>query len=395
MSKNEKIKIVIAPDSFKECLSSMLVAKAIAKGIQEEQKEAELILAPMADGGEGTLSCILNACQGEIHRCIVHDPLRKPIQAVFGIIKNNQNNQIAIIEMAESSGLSKIPLKERDPLQTTTLGTGELILEALNLGCREFIIGLGGSGTIDGGMGALGALGVQFIDQNGKILDPIGSNLSSVYTINTESLDPRLLNCQFTLAHDVNSPLIGKNGTVLYAAQKGASPFQIQELEKSFEHYAAVLKKHSRNPRYIYSKSNKEMGDIPGTGAAGGLAAGLFAFLNAELVPGASVIIKLIELEDKIKTADLVITGEGQMDSQTLAGKVPFAIATLAKKYQVPVIAIVGKKGEGCEKMLEAGIQKIYSITEIASSEEEAKQNVEFLLTQISGIIAKDYSNSV
>lgn len=343
------MKIVIAPDSYKGSLTASEVATVIQQGFHAIFPNAEYIKAPMADGGEGTLDCFLMGSKAELHSATIHDPLGNKIKTSFGILSENTT---ALIEMAKASGISLVPLEQRDPLQTSTLGTGELILKALKKGCRRFIIGLGGSATCDGGMGALHALGIRFKNNQGDDLKPCGASLEQIDSIVLTHLDPRLSDCDFILAHDVNSPFLGLEGALMYAPQKGATPEQVEILHKAFEHYAWVLSKYTE----------KDIRNTPGTGAAGGLAAGLYAFLNATLKPGAEVVCEAIHLHEKMQNANLVITGEGQMDGQTVKGKTPIAVARMAKELDIPVIAIAAKLGKGYGDVYEQGIDAVFSI---------------------------------
>lgn len=370
------MKIVIAPNAFKESATAIQVSKAIGDGFKNVFPNADIILVPMADGGEGTLATLLYGAQlGQPVTTGVTDPLGNTIQASYGIL-----NKTAIIEMAQASGLALVPAALRNPLKTSTKGTGELIIHALNQGCRRFIMTLGGSATCDGGMGALAALGIEFYDKSNKLLEPCGASLDKISTVNTKHLDPRVVESEFILAHDVNNALVGSKGALMYAPQKGATSMQLETLKLGFEHFATCLQKHIQDPH---------IGILPGTGAAGGLAAGLFVFLKAKLIPGAEALIDILNLSETIRGADLVITGEGQIDAQTLYGKAPIAIAQLAQSQNIPAIAIVGNIGKDYEAIHASGIQAVFSITDGPRTEDYCKENVSALLTQASMNIAR------
>lgn len=372
------MKILIAPDSFKESLSAIEVAEAIKQGFQSILPKAKIILTPMTDGGEGTLDCLLYQQANQkkslqVQETVINDPLGKKIKAKY-LIQHNT----AIIETAKASGLGLIPPSCRNPLKASTLGTGELITHALNQGCHRFIIGLGGSGTCDAGMGALSALGIQFYAKNGNLLTPNGANLGQIAQIDTRHLDKRFSKAEFILAHDVNNPFLGPKGAILYAPQKGADATQIETLNAGFKHFVSCLQ-----------TDIPHIGTIPGTGAAGGLGLGLFAFLNAKFIPGAKFIIDTLHLAETMPHVDLVITGEGQIDAQTLYGKTPIAIAQLAKSYNIPVIAIVGKIGKGYKAIYEAGITAVFSICDGPRSDDFCRTHAKILIEQLSVNIAK------
>ena len=369
------MKIIIAPDSFKESLGATEIAKAIAKGFRSVFPKATIVLAPMADGGEGTIECIAHHQNAKIRELFITDPLGNKIPSSYAICNNT-----AIIEIAKASGLALISPSLRNPLKTSSIGTGELIVDALTQGCRRFIIGIGGSVTCDAGMGALSALGVIFYDKAGKQLEPCGGNLRKIVDIHTEHLDPRTLASEWILAHDVNNPLLGPTGALLYAPQKGATSLDLPILHEGFERFVQCVQNNTQH---------KTIGTLPGGGAAGGLAAGLFAFLKAKLIPGAEVLIDAIQLSDTMKGADLVITGEGQMDEQTIYGKTPIAVAQLAKSHGIPVIGIVGKLGDGYEAVYEKGINAVFSIADGPRTYEFCQTHVKTLLTDTSINIAK------
>lgn len=351
------MKYVIAPNAYKGSLSAFEAAIAIQEGLQTQFPEAEYIQIPLADGGTGTLDILLHYLPGQIYSTLITAPLGNRKDARFGIINDSKT---AIIEIAEASGLHLVCESSRNPLKTTSYGTGELILAALNEGCRSFIIGLGGSATCDGGMGALKALGLQFKDAFGQDIEMMGEGMLKLNHIITEHLDPRLADSHFILAHDVDSPLLGLSGALRYTPQKGGNSESIEELHKGLEQYAFV----------VQNTVQKNISTLSGTGAAGGLAAGLYGFLNAKLTLGSHLIMNSAKFSEKIKEATLIITGEGQLDAQTLHGKTPFAVAQEAKKNHIPVIGIVGRLGLGFESMYECGMDALFTIINHGPKEE-------------------------
>jgi len=346
------MKIVVAPNSFKGSLTALEVSDAIEKGIREVFPEAEIIKIPMADGGDGTVECLVNATGGEILREKIIGPLGNEILAHYGILGDKKT---AVIEMAAASGLTLVPENKRNPLMTTTYGTGQLIKAALNQGCRKMIIGIGGSATNDGGAGMVQALGVKLLDQEGKEVGFGGGELKKIVKIDTSCMDNRLSDLKVLVASDVNNPLCGPQGASrIYGPQKGATPETIEELDESLAYFAELIKRDL----------NKDVKDIPGAGAAGGLGASLMAFLNAELRPGIEIMIEAVKLEQAIKDADLVITGEGKIDSQTIYGKAPIGVAKIAKKYNVPVVAVAAIIEEDSRIFQSYGIDTLIKVSE-------------------------------
>ncbi|MCG2821421.1 MAG: glycerate kinase, partial [Candidatus Atribacteria bacterium] len=322
------MKIVVAPDSFKGSLTAIEVSDAIEQGIREVFPGAEIVKIPMADGGEGTVQCLINAVGGEILREKVTDPLGGEVLAHYGILGDKKT---AVIEMAEASGLTLVPENKRNPLITTTYGTGQLIKAALNQGCRKMIIGIGGSATNDGGAGMVQALDVRLLDKQDKEIGFGGAELMNIHHIDISQMDQRISKLEILVASDVKNPLCGHSGaTRIYGPQKGATEEMMVILEEALARFAHIINK----------ALHKDVKDIPGAGAAGGLGAGLMAFLDAKLKPGIEIIIEAVKLEEAMKDADLVITGEGKIDIQTIYGKVPVGVAKIAKKYHVPVMAI-------------------------------------------------------
>ncbi|MDP9750736.1 glycerate kinase [Thermoanaerobacter pentosaceus] len=361
------MKILIVPDKFKESLSALKVADSIEKGILKVFPKVGIEKVPMADGGEGTVESLVNATGGKIIKTNVKDPLFRDIESFYGILGDGET---AVIEMAAASGLYLLKDYERNPMITTTYGTGQLIKDALDKGCRNFIIAVGGSATNDGGAGMATALGVKFYDKDGREIGLGGGALSKIYSIDTSNLDYRLKECRFIVACDVANPLIGENGASrVYGLQKGATKEMVKVLDKNLEHYGKLLEKYF----------NKRIIDVPGSGAAGGLGAGLMAFLNAQLKSGIEIIIEALKLEEKIKEADIVISGEGKVDFQTAFGKTISGIAKLCKKHNKPLIVIAGTV-EDIEKLYEIGVSSVFSIMEKPMSLEDAIKNAPTLL---------------
>lgn len=355
-------KIIIAPDSFKGSMSAKEVCDAIEKGIKNVLKDVEIEKIPMADGGEGTVETLVDATNGRIVNVNVLDPLGNEVNSYFGILGDGKTG---VIEMALASGLPMIPRDKKNPLLTTTYGTGQLIKAALDNGCRELIIGIGGSATNDGGVGMAQALGAQFLDREGQEIGFGGGNLNNIDRINLEGLDERLNECKFLVACDVDNPLCGPKGASnVFGPQKGATQEMVKILDANLDHLAAIIKRDI----------DKDVKEEPGAGAAGGLGAGLMAFCNAQLKKGIDIIIETTKLQEKIAGADLVITGEGQMDFQTAHGKTPYGVAKVAKKFNLPVVALVGSIGQGADVLHEKGIDVIFSIVEGPMSLEDCIQ---------------------
>lgn len=365
------MKIVLAPDSYKGSMTAQQACEAMAAGIRKVKPEAEIVQVPMADGGEGTVQSLVDATGGRIYTANVQNPLGKSIAAKYGILGDKET---AVIEMAEASGLCLLTPQERNPLLTGTYGTGELILHALEQGCRKFILGIGGSATNDGGMGMAQALGARFLDHEGRELPAGGGNLGKLARIETGLLDPRIYECSFTVACDVVNPLCGPTGaSFIFGPQKGASVEMTAILDHNLAHYADLVK--------IYL--GKAVKDIPGAGAAGGLGAGMLAFLGAELKSGVDIVIEAVRLAEKLAGAKLVFTGEGQCDYQTINGKVPFGVAKEAQKRSVPCIVIAGSIGRGAEILYDYGVTSIFSLPDGPMSLEQAFAGAEKLLGNI------------
>lgn len=357
------MKIVIAVDSFKGCLSSSSIANAVEEGIQNTLPGCEMIKVPIADGGEGTVDALVDATQGKIITIPVHNPLMQPIQASYGMTGDGQT---AIIEMSAASGLDLIPLRPGNVMDTTTYGTGEMIADAIERGCRNFIIGVGGSATNDAGTGMMQALGVRFTDEMGNEVEKGGKSLSSIRHIDTQNQLSELQDCTFHIATDVTNPFYGPQGAAcIFGPQKGGNEEQIKALDKGMKHLAEL----------IFETTGKEIGHLPGAGAGGGMGGGCVTFLQANISPGIELIMDYLHFDEIIRGAGLVITGEGKMDRQTLFGKVPVGIARAAASQQIPVIAITGQLDITADKELrEAGLSAIFPIHPAPISLEKAMQ---------------------
>ena len=343
-------KYVVAPDSFKESMTAKEVCDAMEKGIKKADSAAEVIKVPMADGGEGTVDSLVDATNGQRVIVEVTGPLGNKISAYYGILGNGTT---AVIEMAKASGLEIVEKKKRNPMITTTFGTGELIRHALDHNVKEIIIGLGGSSTNDGGSGMAQALGAKLLDQNNHQISFGGGNLNKLDKIDISNLDSRLQDVKIILASDVTKPLIGKDGASrVFGPQKGATPEMVEKLENNLQHYAKIIKRDL----------NKDVASVSGAGAAGGLGAGLMAFTTCKMRQGVDIAIEVTKLEEKVKSADYVFTGEGGTDFQTKFGKTPYGVAKLGKKYHKPVISLAGYLGEGIDSLYSEGFTAIFGI---------------------------------
>ncbi|MUT68278.1 glycerate kinase [Paenibacillus sp. NEAU-GSW1] len=374
--------IVIAPDKFKGSLSAQQVGQALARGVRKACPDSGVTVIPMADGGEGTMECLVDAAQGRVMRVPVQDPLGRAIEAGFGLLDNGAGIT-CVIEMAKASGLYLLKRHERNPLLTTTYGVGQLMKAALDTGCRRFIMALGGSATNDGGAGMLQALGAQLLDADGQQIGYGGGSLSDLASIGLESMDPRLAECQFTVACDVDNPFVGSNGaSAVFGPQKGATPEMARQLDCNLRHFADL----------IHEATGIAIHDVPGAGAAGGLSGGIMAFLRGELASGVSIVAGVTKLEEAIQGADLVITGEGQVDRQTAQGKAPCGVARIAKAYGIPVIVVAGSIGEGIDALYEQGVSAVVSIVNRPMSLEEAVEQSEPLLEQAGEQVMRIFS---
>lgn len=373
------MKIVIAPDSFKGSVSAKDAAQSIKNGIIKVYKDINVVCIPMADGGEGTVQPMVDATGGKIIKTRVHGPMFREVDAFYGILGDGKT---AVIEMAAASGLPLVSDDQKDPMTASTYGTGELIKHALDKGCDKIIMGVGGSATNDGGQGMAKALGVVFLDKQGNDIGYGGGSLDKLFSIDISGIDKRIKNCEVILACDVENPLCGPTGaTYVFGPQKGAKDGVLEILDKNLEHYAGVIK----------STLNVDIKDYPGAGAAGGLGGGALAFLNANMRKGVEIVIEMVRLDEHVKDADLVITGEGMMDFQTQFGKTPFGVAKTAKKHGVPVVALVGKIGKGANALYDLGIDSIFSIVDGPMSLEDAMANGEKLLEDTAERVMRFY----
>ncbi|EKK5570067.1 glycerate kinase [Morganella morganii] len=374
------MKIVIAPDSFKESLTALQVADAAEAGFRTVFPDAQYIKLPMADGGEGTVVSIIEATQGKLKETDVTAPLGNKVTGFYGL---SGDGKTAIIEMAAASGLHLVPPAQRDPRVTTTFGTGELILAALDDGAEKIILGIGGSATNDGGAGMMQALGVVFRDKQGNSLPFGGSALAKLASVDLAGLDPRLAKTEFVVACDVNNPLCGPKGaSATFGPQKGATPAMVSELDEALRHYGEVIE----------SLTGKSLSGIAGAGAAGGMGVPLMAWLDARMQPGIDMVIETLDLHNVVKDADLVITGEGRMDSQTIQGKTPAGVAKAAKARGIPVIALVGGMSDDYAVVHEHGIDAVFSvIPRICTLDEalaQAAVNIEVTARNIAAVLA-------
>jgi len=363
------MKIVVAPDSFKESLSAPKVSTAIAAGIRRAIPHAQVLCVPMADGGEGTVDAILSATQSERRITCVEDALGRPIEAAWAWLPGN----IAVIEMATAAGLESIKAVERDALRASSYGVGQLIKVALDAGAKHIVLGLGGSATNDGGAGMLQALGLRLLDKSGKELPRGGAALADLARLDSQNLDIRLNEIKVTIASDVDNPLCGVQGaSAIFGPQKGANPEQVIQLDTALSHFADL----------VSMLTGKDKRSDKGSGAAGGLGFAAHSFMNATFRPGVQVVAEIGGLEHALEGAALVITGEGRMDSQTLHGKTPMGVAQIASQAQIPVIAIVGSLGNGYKALYSVGIQAAFSLVNGPISLTDALANAAQLIEE-------------
>ncbi len=355
--------IVLAPDSFKESMTAKEVCVAMERGIKKVNSNIQCIHVPMADGGEGTMQSLIDATGGEVYSLEVVGPLGNKVKAEYGILGNGE---IGVLEMASASGIHLVSLEERNPLITTTYGTGELIKACLDRGVKKLLIGIGGSATNDGGVGVIQALGGRLLDKEGNELGFGGGELEKLDRIDLTNFDRRLKDVVIEVACDVSNPLCGENGaSYIFGPQKGASVEMIKILDNNLKHYAKVIKE----------QFGKDVLEIAGAGAAGGLGAGLMVFLNGNLKKGIEIVIEYSGLEKKVKNCDMVWTGEGSIDFQTQYGKTPLGVATVAKKYNKPVVALAGRVGDDIDILYEKGIDSIFGIMRGVTTIDEALKN--------------------
>jgi glycerate kinase len=371
------MRIAIAPDSFKECASAARVAEAIAAGVRRAVPDAELDLIPVADGGEGTVEALVKATGGQIVELRATGPLGTPLDAFYGILGDGKT---AVIETAAASGLHRVPRDQRDPRITTTRGTGELIRHALDAGYRRIVVALGGSATNDCGAGMAQALGYSLRDAEGAELPAGGSALVHLSVVDPSRAHPALKQSEIVAACDVDNPLCGPRGASrVYGPQKGATPLSVEELDAALMHAGEIIE--------------RDLGvsvlNVPGAGAAGGLGAGVLAFLGGELRRGIGIVAEATRLEERLARADLVITGEGGLDAQTAHGKTPVGVARLAKRHGVPVVALAGRLGSGYEAVYEHGIDAAFAIGSEPMPLSEAMERVDELLSNTAEAVAR------
>lgn len=354
------MRVVIAMDSFKGSLSSIKAGNAVREGVKRVFKDAEIVVCPVADGGEGTVAALSEGMNGHIEKTNASDPLGRNIECEYGIIPEEKT---AVIEMAAAAGLTLLETNERNPLRTSTYGVGELIKDAVRKGCRHFIIGIGGSATNDGGVGMLQALGFEFLDENGKQVARGAEGLSRIKTISGQKALPELAQCSFSIACDVENPLCGANGcSAVFAPQKGADQAMIENMDKWLLSYAEKVRNFNPAADSAY----------PGAGAAGGLGFAFLSFLGGKLEKGIELIMRETQIENDLSGADIVVTGEGRLDAQSVMGKTPIGIAKMAKKYKLPVIAFAGGVEKGAKACNLHGIDAFFSITRGVCTLEEA-----------------------
>ncbi len=373
------MKIVIAPDSYKESLSALEVATAIEQGFREIYSDAEYVKLPVADGGEGTVEAMVAATQGCRVEVTVTGPLGEPVAAFYGL---SGDKQCAFIEMAAASGLESVPPARRNPLLTTSWGTGELIRHALDAGVTQIIIGIGGSATNDGGAGMVQALGAKLLTKDNQQIASGGQALENLARIDVSELDKRLAGCRIDVACDVTNPLTGPQGaTAVFGPQKGATAEMISRLDKALAHFADIIRRDLE----------LDVSNLEGGGAAGGMGAGLYAFCGAKLRPGIEIVTDALHLAEIVADADLVITGEGRIDSQTVHGKVPVGVARVAKRYNLPVIGIAGSLtpdvGVVHQHGLDAVFSVIYSVCTLDEALENAAENVRMTARNVAAVL--------
>ena len=362
------VKIVISPQTFKGSISALDAAQAMRSGVLRVVPDADTVLVPVADGGDGTLETLVEGSGGEIKSAEVHGPLGERIEALWGAMGDGVT---AMIEMARTSGLALVPLDSRDPLHSTTYGLGEAILAALDEGFRQFIVGIGGSATNDAGAGMAQALGVRLLDSYGSELGPGGAPLADLDKIDISGIDPRVRESSFAVACDVTNPLTGPEGaSAVYGPQKGATPEMVERLDKALSHLAEVVKRDLQ----------VDVEHVQGAGAAGGLGGGMQAFLNADLRPGVDIVMDAVGIDAALEGADLVLVGEGEVDFQTVYNKAPIGVARRAKRLDIPVVSVSGGLGEGYKTVHEHGIDAAVAIPSAPMSLDESSQRASELI---------------
>ncbi|ENM1931610.1 glycerate kinase [Vibrio cholerae] len=371
------MKVVIAPDSFKESLTAKQVCDAIQAGLARVWHDAKFVAIPVADGGEGTVQSLVDATQGRLVEVKVMGPQGKRVEAFYGMLGDNQT---AVIEMAAASGLHHVPVAQRDPKLTTSFGTGELIRHALDQGVTKLIIGLGGSATNDGGVGMLAALGARFTNADGDPIQLTGGGLRELTHIDLQDFDPRLQHCDILVACDVNNLLCGDKGaSAVFGPQKGATPEDVQLLDGALRQFGLLTEK----------VTGKMVLESAGAGAAGGMGAALLAYTQARLRPGIEIVLETVQLAHQVSDADLVITGEGRIDSQTVHGKTPMGVAKVAKRFDVPVLALCGCTGDNYQAVYQCGIDAVFAAVPRAMSLEDALKESDFNLADLAENVAR------
>ncbi|UQA53149.1 glycerate kinase [Vibrio sp. ED002] len=371
------MKVVIAPDSFKESLTAKQVSDAIKTGLSRVWHDAEFVTVPVADGGEGTVQSLIDATEGEQVFVTVKGALGNDVEAFYGILGDGET---AVIEMAEASGLHLVPSEQRDPKNTSSFGTGQLILNALDRGIQRLIIGLGGSATNDGGTGMLAALGVKFLDSAGQPITPNGGGLVALASIDVSGLDARLADCEVLVACDVDNPLCGEKGaSAIFGPQKGATPADVELLDSALSKYGELTEQ----------VTGKHVLTQKGAGAAGGMGAALLGYLPARLKPGIEIVLDTVKLAEHVADADIVFTGEGRIDHQTVHGKTPMGVAKVAKEYGLPVIALAGCTGDNYQAVYECGIDAVFVCVPRAMSLPEAMEEADVNLANLAENVAR------
>ena len=379
------MKVVVAIDSFKGSLSSMEAGQAIAEGVKRIYQSAEVVVRPLADGGEGTVEALVEGMGGIFVTKEVTGPLGEKVEAVYGVIESKEDSsKTAIIEMSAAAGITLVPEESRNPMNTTTYGVGELILDAIERGCRHFIVGIGGSATNDGGVGMLQALGYDFLTREGAAISYGGNGLRELAKIKDSNVHPKLKECTFKVACDVTNPLCGENGSsAIFGPQKGATPEMVQELNQLLLHYAELSKEITANADRFY----------PGTGAAGGMGFAFLTYTNATLESGIQIVLTETKLEELLASADFVVTGEGRLDGQTALGKAPIGVASLAKKHQKKVLAFAGAVTLDAKECNQHGIDAFFPILrgivtlKEAMNKEVAHQNMVDTVEQVFRVV--------
>lgn len=376
----QKMKIVIAPDSFKESLTALEAAKAIHEGLVRVWPDAEYALVPMADGGEGTVQSLVDATGGRVINKRVTGPAGNPVNGFFGLLGGGDT---AVIEMAAAAGIDYVPRDQRNPLAATTFGVGELIRAAMDLGVRRIILGLGGSATNDGGCGMAKALGARLLDRDGHSIGRGGAALTDLVSIDLSELDSRIAGIRFDIATDVTHPLTGSRGAAaIFGPQKGASPDDVRLLDRALGHFAQIVARDL----------GTDIDQVPGAGAAGGLGAGALCFLGGTIRPGIETVIHAAKLEEKMQGAAMVVTGEGKIDGQTVFGKTPIGVARCAKQFAIPVIGLAGTIADDSRSVYDHGIDALFSIVPGAVTLDDALAHAGANLARTAENIARIWS---